>query len=79
MEIESGSRNDRPKLAEAPTACRLQNATLVIAKFDKLSRDAHFLLGLTKAGVRFVAADMPEANEMVVGLMAVVARRPSAK
>jgi DNA invertase Pin-like site-specific DNA recombinase len=54
--------------------CRLRNATLVIAKIDRLSRDAHFLLGLQKAGVRFVAADMPEANEMVVGIMAVVAQ-----
>jgi hypothetical protein len=52
--------------------CRLRNATLVIAKIDRLSRDAYFLLGLQKAGVRFVAADMPEANEMVVGVMAVV-------
>src|SRR5688500_6183468 len=50
------------------------NATLVIAKLDRLSRDAHFLLGLQKAGVRFLAADMPEANEMVVGIMAVVAQ-----
>jgi DNA invertase Pin-like site-specific DNA recombinase len=41
---------------------------------DRLSRDAHFLLGLQKAGVRFVAADMPEANEMIVGIMAVVAQ-----
>jgi DNA invertase Pin-like site-specific DNA recombinase len=54
--------------------CRLRNATLVIAKIDRLSRDAHFLLGLQKAGVRFVAADMPKANEMVVGIMAVVAQ-----
>ena len=46
----------------------------MIAKLDRLSRDAHFLLGLQKAGVRFVAADMPEANEMVVGIMAVVAQ-----
>jgi hypothetical protein len=50
------------------------HATLVIAKLDRLSRDAHFLLGLQKAGVRFVAADIPEANEMVVGIMAVVAQ-----
>src|SRR5258708_17275158 len=54
--------------------CRLRNATLVIAKIVRLSRDAHFLLGLQKAGVRFVAADMPEANEMVVGIMAVIAQ-----
>ena len=47
---------------------------MVIATIDRLSRDAHFLLGLQKAGVRFVAADMPGANEMVVGIMAVVAQ-----
>jgi DNA invertase Pin-like site-specific DNA recombinase len=74
VEVESGSHDDRPKLAEALARCRLHNATLVIAKLDRLSRDAHFLLGLKKAGVRFVAADMPEANEMVVGIMAVVAQ-----
>src|SRR5271156_4544949 len=74
VEVESGSRNDRPELAKAMSLCRLRNATLVIAKIDRLSRDAHFLLGLQKAGVRFVAADMPEANEMVVGIMAVVAQ-----
>ena len=74
VEVESGKRDDRPKLAEAMALCRLHSAVLVIAKLDRLSRDAHFLLGLQKAGVRFVAADMPEANEMVVGIMAVVAQ-----
>src|SRR3954447_17458017 len=74
VEVESGKRDDRPKLAEALTLCRLHNAILVIAKLDLLSRDAHFLLGLQKAGVRFVAADMPEANELVVGIMVVVAQ-----
>lgn len=74
IEVESGKNDDRPKLAEALSLCRLHNATLVIAKLDRLSRDAHFLLGLQKAGVRFVAADMPEANEMVVGIMAVIAQ-----
>jgi DNA invertase Pin-like site-specific DNA recombinase len=74
VEIESGANDERPKLAEALARCRIHNATLVIAKLDRLSRDAHFLLGLQKAGVRFVAADMPEANEMIVGIMAVVAQ-----
>lgn len=74
VEVESGSRDGRPRLAEALSLCRVHGATLLIAKLDRLSRDAHFLLGLQKAGVRFVAADMPEANEMVVGIMAVVAQ-----
>lgn len=74
VEVESGGKDDRPKLAEAMGLCRLHGATLVIAKLDRLSRDAVFLLSLQKAGVRFVAADMPEANEMVVGIMAVVAQ-----
>src|SRR4051794_16612725 len=43
-------------------------------QLDRLSRDAHFLLGLQKAGVKFVAADMPEANEMVVGILTMVAQ-----
>jgi DNA invertase Pin-like site-specific DNA recombinase len=73
-EVESGKNDDRPELARAIQACRLYGAKLVIAKLDRLSRDAHFLIGLQKAGVQFVAADMPEANEMIVGIMAVVAQ-----
>lgn len=74
VEIESGKRNDRPKLDEALRLCRIHGGTLVIAKLDRLSRDAAFLMKLQSDGVRFVAADMPEANEMVVGIMAVVAQ-----
>ena len=74
VEVESGKRDDRPGLAEAMRLCKLHDATLLIAKLDRLSRDAHFLLGLQKAGVRFVAVDMPEANELTIGIMAVVAQ-----
>jgi DNA invertase Pin-like site-specific DNA recombinase len=72
-EIESGKHSDRPALAKAFQACRLRRAKLVIAKLDRLSRDAHFLLGLEKAEVDFVAADMPTANRLTVGIMAMVA------
>jgi DNA invertase Pin-like site-specific DNA recombinase len=70
-------------LADALKACRAYGAKLVIAKLDRLSRDAHFLLGLEKAGVDFVAVDMPNANRLTVGIMAMVAedegRRISAR
>jgi DNA invertase Pin-like site-specific DNA recombinase len=72
-EVESGKKADRPELARALQACRVYGAKLVIAKLDRLSRDAHFLLGLEKAGVDFVAADMPHANRLTVGIMAMVA------
>ena len=75
VEVESGKKTNRfrPVLAEAIQACRLYGAQLVIAKLDRLSCNAHFLLGLKEAGVDFVAADMPTANRLTVGIMAMVA------
>jgi DNA invertase Pin-like site-specific DNA recombinase len=74
-EVESGKRDDRPEMAKALDQARLTGATLLIAKLDRLSRDAHFLLGPQKTGVSFVAADMPEANALTVGIMALVAQQ----
>ena len=73
-EVESGKKSDRPELARALATCRLHGARLVIAKLDRLSRNAHFLFGLQEAGADFVAADMPNANQLTVGIMAVVAQ-----
>ena len=75
VEIESGKVNDRPKLEAAFAMCRIHRAVLLIAKLDRLSRDAHFLLGLEKAGIEFVCADMPSANKMTIGVMALVAQQ----
>jgi DNA invertase Pin-like site-specific DNA recombinase len=74
QEIESGKRNDRPELLKAIQRCRQTGASLVIAKLDRLSRNAVFLLTLQDSGVRFVAADM-DANEFTVGIMALVAQQ----
>lgn len=73
-EIESGKRNDRPQLEAALQRCKVTGAVLVVAKLDRLSRNVAFLAALQDSGVRFVAADMPEANELTVHIMAAVAQ-----
>ncbi|WGH78587.1 recombinase family protein [Jannaschia ovalis] len=73
-EVESGRKNERPELDKALNLAKLTGATLVIAKLDRLSRNAAFLLTLQSSGVRFLACDMPEANDLTMGIMALVAQ-----
>ncbi len=74
-EVESGRKNDRPELEKALILAKLTGASLVIAKLDRLSRNAAFLLTLRDSGVRFLATDMPDANDLTVGIMALVAQQ----
>ena len=75
LEVESGRSNNRPQLAAALKLCQITGSTLVVAKLDRLSRDAHFLLGLQKADVDFLAVDLPNANKLTVGIMALIAQQ----
>jgi DNA invertase Pin-like site-specific DNA recombinase len=75
VEVESGKNNTRPKLTEALHLAKVTGSVLVIAKLDRLSRNAAFLLTLRDSGVKFIAADMPDANELTVGIMALVAQQ----
>ena len=77
----SGKIDDRIELANAITACKETGATLLIAKLDRLSRNAAFLHklkdDLTAAGVEVIAADMPEAmgNTLMLAVMAGMAQQ----
>lgn len=76
-EVESGKKNNRPKLHAALRECRRRKATLVIARLDRLARNACFLLQLRDSTIEFIAADNPGMNKLVVGVLAVVAEDES--
>jgi len=73
-EVESGKRKDRPELAKAIDRALLTGAKLVIAKWDRLTRDLETLVALEKSGVDFIAADNPEANRLTIRLLVVIAQ-----
>lgn len=76
-EIETGKGANalerRPQLQAAIAACKRHKATLVIAKLDRLARNVHFITGLLESGVMFCAADMPQADKMMLQIHAVMA------
>ncbi len=76
-EVESGkwTDGDRPQLAAALDYVKKHKATLVIAKLDRLARNAEFLLRLQNSGADFVACDCPTADRFTVGVLALVAQR----
>lgn len=73
VEVESGKRSDRPKLAEAIRECKRNKATLIIAKLDRLARNVAFIANLLESGVDFVAVDNPHANRFQIHLLAAFA------
>ena len=75
VEQESGKRHDnRPQLRAALDLCRKRKATLVIAKLDRLTRNAAFLGNLLESGVKFVAVDNANATPLTIRILAAVAQ-----
>lgn len=65
-EVESGRQVTRPRLREALATCRVHGATLVVAKLDRLARNAHFLGSIIESGVQVVFLDMPNLGQGAV-------------
>jgi len=76
VEVETGkganALEKRPELRRALELCRRSGATLLIAKLDRLARNVHFVSGLIETGVDFIAADMPNANKVMIQMHAVM-------
>ncbi len=73
VETESGKKTDRPKLAEALELCRKTKATLIVAKLDRLSRNVAFTSKLLESDVEIKFCDFPEANRLVLHIIASIA------
>jgi DNA invertase Pin-like site-specific DNA recombinase len=73
VETESGKRTDRPKLAEALALCRKTKSTLIVAKLDRLSRNVAFTSKLLESDVEIKFCDFPEANRLVLHIIASIA------
>lgn len=73
-EVESGRKDNREALTAAIVAAKQTGGTLLIAKLDRLARNAAFIFAVRDAGVNFTAVDMPEANTLTIGIMAVMAQ-----
>ena len=73
VETESGRHNDRPKLSEALALCRKTGSTLIVAKLDRLSRNVAFVSKLLESDVEIKFCDFPEANKLVLHIIASIA------
>lgn len=75
-EIESGRKTDRgrPKLKEALDLCRKTGAKLIVAKLDRLARNVAFLSQLLESDVDIVFCDFPQANKMVLHILAAISQ-----
>lgn len=82
VEVESGRKASRPKLEEAIVAAKKSKATLIVAKLDRLTRNARFLLGIVESNIDVLFCDLPELQSGPMGkffltMMAAVAELES--
>lgn len=74
-EIETGTnKRFRPVLNEAIELCKKEEATLVIAKLDRLTRNVAFVSALMDSGIKFQAVDNPHATNLTIHILSAVAQ-----
>lgn len=74
QEVETATgRKRRPVLTDAVKIVKQQNGVLLVASLDRLTRDPIFFFTLQKEGIKFKTVDNPNADETILGIMAVLA------
>jgi DNA invertase Pin-like site-specific DNA recombinase len=73
-DIETGKNDNRPQLLQAIELAKQTGSTLLIAKLDRLSRNLTFISTLMDAKVKFICADMPDANELTIHIFGALAQ-----
>jgi len=71
-DVESGAKNNRPQLLKAIAEAKRTNSKLLIANLSRLSRNASFIFTLRDSNIDFVCCDLPQANSLTIGIMAVM-------
>lgn len=75
-DIESGSNSDRPELKNAIAKAKAENAILLVAKLDRLSRKVSQIAQLMEdEGLTFRVAQMPEATAFQLHIYAALAQQ----
>ena len=73
VEVESGKDDqNRPVLQEALELASKSGAVVLVSRLCRLSRDLEFVAGLMKSKVRFRIATNPTADELTIGIYAVM-------
>jgi DNA invertase Pin-like site-specific DNA recombinase len=72
-EVESGRKAKRPQLEAAIALAKKEKATLIVAKLDRLYRNAYFVSKLMHERIPFVCVDNPHANKLTIQILAAVA------
>ncbi|MBP0496307.1 recombinase family protein [Roseomonas sp. SG15] len=67
QDIASGKDDRRPGFQAALPRCRQLGAVLVAARLDRITRRAHTLSQLLEGGISIRAADMPGADDLMMG------------
>lgn len=73
QDIESGGVDNRHGVMSAIAHAQRMKAPIIVATLCRLSRDVHFVSGLMKHGVQFIACDGANDPPMVTQIKAVMA------